>query len=59
MHALATAKAGSLGDERYISHSINAQLISERLNRPKWQFFTPLHNAIGVESLRSATHTDP
>ena len=22
MHALATAKAGSLGDERYISHSI-------------------------------------
>ena len=39
MHALATAKAGSLGDERYISHSINAQLISERLNRPKMAVF--------------------
>ena len=27
MHALAAAKAGSLGYERYISHSINTQLI--------------------------------
>ena len=31
MHALATAKAGSLGDERYISHSIWIYKCSELL----------------------------
>ena len=41
MHALATAKAGSLGDERCISHSIFPQLILERLNRPKMAVFLP------------------
>ena len=29
MHALATAKAGSLGDERYISYSLFVELFSE------------------------------
>ena len=58
MHALATAKAGSLGDERYISHSINAQLISERLNRPKMAVFLPfVQRQSGGETLLRSYHT--
>ena len=49
MHALATAKAGFLGDERYISHSIYPELISERLNRPKMAVF---HAFVQVQSVR-------
>ena len=49
MHALATAKAGSLGDERYISHPIFPQLILERLNRPKMAVF---HAVVHRQSVR-------
>ena len=58
MHALATAKAGSLGDERYISHSIYPELISERLNRPKMAVFLPfVQRQSGEESLLRSYHS--
>ena len=59
MHALATAKAGSLGDERYISHSIFPELISERLNRPKMAVFHPFVQRQSVrEWLLRSYHTN-
>ena len=51
MHALATAKAGSLGDERYISYSLFVQLLSERLNRPKMAVF---HAFVHRQSVRES-----
>ena len=39
MHALATAKAGSLGDELYVAISRFVEIFSEGLNRPKMAVF--------------------
>ena len=58
MHALATAKAGSLGDERYISYSLFVELFSEGLNRPKMAVFhASAQLQIGVESLLRSYQT--
>ena len=59
MHALATAKAGSLRDERYISHSYFLNLFQERLNRPKMAVFLPfVGRQSGEESLLRSYHTN-
>ena len=59
MHALATAKAGSLGDERYISYSLFVELFSEGLNRPKMAVFLPfVQRQSRGESLLRSYHTN-
>ena len=59
MHALATAKAGSLGDELYVAISRFVEIFSEGLNRPKMAVFHPFVQRQSVrESLRRSRRTN-
>ena len=58
MHALATAKAGSLGDELYVVISRFVEIFSEGLNRPKMAVFLGfVDRQSGEESLLRSYHT--